>query len=104
MKKSSLLVLAITALLLVFETGDARPQQIPDQAVDRQQLPDQAVEVEQLPDHGIFEQVPGEATSQQAFDELVALVRAQTRVIQSLAERVEGLEQRVNELETTGEQ
>ena len=83
MKKPSIIVLLAVTFLLVFQFGDASPQQLPDHAVT---------------------QVPEGVSSQNAFDELRAVVSAQTEAIQSLAAQVKELEARVLELENPGEE
>ena len=85
MKKPSIILLIVVTFLLVFQMGDASPQQVPDATI-------------QVP------QVPGRVSSQEAFDELVVLVSKQTKAIRFLAMRIEELEARVLELENSGEE
>ena len=77
MKKSSVIVLLVVTFLFVFQSGDASSQQLP--------------EASRL----VNAEVPEGSSSQ---DELLALVSAQTKAIQSLATNIEELEAQVLEL------
>jgi hypothetical protein len=58
----------------------------------------------QQPPHGFtpVDQVPGEPTSQETYDNLVKTVSAQTTAIRSLAAELEEVKQRVDALEKRG--